>query len=403
MCARGHDQEHRGERRGLDDGTARRRFIKSKVNAAKNRLVSLSRIQGTSSYAAVFGSNTGTDKLTWWWYYGLDCDADRQQRAGQPRARRRPRSQRRHRQVHAVMYANPSGTPWYMYVGLHRHRARQQGPAARSAALRPHPVLVRWAHLLRRRDDQQLQRRDHNFVGALAGEVPNGNWGFELKQVGGPVLTGVQTDTAFEPASTMKVLYHYKSILAEQAGATRTRRRSLPLQPGRPEQQRHLPGQLQQHRDDEPCQRRHADDAGLRQPDDPGHSDKYGKPAMLAEAARLGMTHTQINHNIGCPTATTHNYTSLSDLANLYSAFSTRTDITRDQVESGVPRPDAERDQLPVGQDRDLRPGEARKRPRWASRAKANASAPRSPGSPRVARTSTAAPTPTRSRGPTVR
>ena len=49
---------------------------------------------------------------------------------------------------------------------------------------------------------------------------------------------------------------------------------------------------------------------------------------MLAEAAHLGMTHTAINHNIGCPTSATHNYTSLSDLANLYSAYQQGSDIT---------------------------------------------------------------------------
>jgi hypothetical protein len=42
---------------------------------------------------------------------------------------------------------------------------------------------------------------------------------------------------------------------------------------------------------------------------------------MEGYAASLGLTLTKINHNIGCPTAATHNKTTLTDLGKVYEAF----------------------------------------------------------------------------------
>src|SRR5262249_38289084 len=53
--------------------------------------------------------------------------------------------------------------------------------------------------------------------------------------------------------------------------------------------------------------------------------EKYGKPAMLSYAASLGMTATAINHTIGCPTALTHNLTTLADLGKVYEAYQNGT------------------------------------------------------------------------------
>jgi hypothetical protein len=46
---------------------------------------------------------------------------------------------------------------------------------------------------------------------------------------------------------------------------------------------------------------------------------------MESYAASLGLTNTQINHNIGCPTSTTHNVTTLVDLGKVYEAFQNGT------------------------------------------------------------------------------
>jgi hypothetical protein len=56
-----------------------------------------------------------------------------------------------------------------------------------------------------------------------------------------------------------------------------------------------------------------------------GILDKYTKAATLSYASALGLTSTAINHNIGCPTSTTHNRTTLVDLGKVYEAFQNGT------------------------------------------------------------------------------
>jgi hypothetical protein len=56
-----------------------------------------------------------------------------------------------------------------------------------------------------------------------------------------------------------------------------------------------------------------------------GILEKYTKASMLSYGTSLGLTSTAINHNIGCPTDTTHNRTTLSDLGKVYEAFQAGT------------------------------------------------------------------------------
>jgi hypothetical protein len=303
-------------------------FIKSKVNPSKNRMVSLSRVQGTSRYVAVFGSNTGTDATTWWWYVGMTAtqivnkalanharviDLDRDADTGK---------------YSAIMYK--SSTPWYMYVGQSAtglvNKASQLGQRLFDITPYSSGGHTYYAGVMVNNSNAATTAA----VGALASKVPNGNWGFELKQVNGAVLAGVETTEAFEPASALKVLYHYKSILAEQAGTTSDSSGiAYYYDPAHPSDGDICPNDFTSNvggtnlKNADTLMMQNSDNRMTR-----GVLSKYGVSAMLAEATHLGMTHTQIHHNIGCPTATTHNYTALSDLANLYSAYSIGGDFT---------------------------------------------------------------------------
>jgi hypothetical protein len=53
-----------------------------------------------------------------------------------------------------------------------------------------------------------------------------------------------------------------------------------------------------------------------------------GKSVMESYGASLGLTNTHINHDIGCPTSTTHNITTLVDLGKVYEAFQNGTVTT---------------------------------------------------------------------------
>ncbi len=74
-------------------------FINSKVNPATNRLVSLSRIQGSSNYAALFGSNTGTRRRELPLLLRPDRRADLVAPADEQRPHRRPGREQRHGHV----------------------------------------------------------------------------------------------------------------------------------------------------------------------------------------------------------------------------------------------------------------------------------------------------------------
>jgi len=54
----------------------------------------------------------------------------------------------------------------------------------------------------------------------------------------------------------------------------------------------------------------------------------YGKAAVLSYGTSLGLKSTHINHNIGCPTSTTHNVTTLVDLGKVYEAYQNDTITT---------------------------------------------------------------------------
>jgi hypothetical protein len=302
-------------------------FINSKITSS-TRMVSFSRIQGTTSYVAVFGSNTGSDNTGWWWYYGSSVTS-MVNTAVANHARIVDLDHNDDTDTYnAIMYSNPAGTPWYTFVGMSAtalvSKALQLGQRVFDLTPYPSGGQTLYAGVLVNNSDALTT----TVISQLSSYVPNGTWGFELKQVGGPVLAGLQTATPFEPASAIKVLYHYTSILAQQHKVTHNNTpiayRYDPSDPSNggicPDDFNTMAATTLQNAD---TQMMENSDNRMTE----GVLNQYTKGAMLAEASALGMTHTQINHTIGCPTPTTHNFTSLSDLANLYSAVSQKTDI----------------------------------------------------------------------------
>jgi hypothetical protein len=301
-------------------------FIDSKVAPASNRLVSLSRIQGTTSYAALFGSNTGSDAVNWHYYYGRTVaqistllqsnnarivDLDENNDTGT---------------YNVVMYAN--NTRWYWYVSSSLTnlvtQALQQGERIFDVSRFKSGATTYYAVVSTRNTDAPTEQ----LYSIMAPTIDSGSWGFELKQLNGSVLAGLQTGKAFEPASALKVLYHYVSIRNEQAGVTHDPTAiTYHYNPADPNNGGICP-------DSYPNTAQttliNADTQMMQNSDNRmtrGILEKYGKPAMLSQASQLGMTSTAINHNIGCPTAATHNSTSLSDLDKVYEAYQNGTDI----------------------------------------------------------------------------
>ena len=301
-------------------------FINSKVNPASNRLVSLSRIQGTTSYAALFGSNTGSDAVNYHYYYGQTVaqisslvranngrivDLDENNDTGT---------------YNVIMYANT--TRWYWYVSSSLSglvtKALQQGERIFDVSRFKSGSTTNYAVVSTRNTDAATEQ----LYGIMAPTIGSGSWGFELKQLNGSVLAGLQTGNAFEPASALKVLYHYTSIRNEQAGATHDSTAiTYHYNPADPNNGGICPDS---YANTSTTSLVNADKLMMQNSDNRmtrGILERYGKPAMLSQASQLGMTSTAINHNIGCPTAATHNSTSLSDLDKVYEAYENQTDI----------------------------------------------------------------------------
>jgi hypothetical protein len=302
-------------------------YLKSKITSAR-RMVSFGRILGTNSWSAVYVNNTGTDKINWAYLYGHSVsDINTYALAHKLRVVDLDRNDTG--TYNALMDANPTGTPFYAYYGasLTTLVAKAQQLGQRIFDVTPYKSGSSTLYAVAMVND--LNGLSTTLTSVLGPKVPNGKYGFLLQHVGGSTLAGLQTNVAFEPASSLKVLYHYKTIVSEQSATTAD---------ADPISYQYDAGDSS---DGDICpddfshvgstNLKNADSLMMQSSDNrmtKGVLTKYGKAAMLAEAAHLKMTHTKINHNIGCPTTATHNATSLGDLSALYSAYVKGTDIT---------------------------------------------------------------------------
>jgi hypothetical protein len=303
-------------------------YLKSKI-VRTNRMASFGRILGTSQYTAVFVDNTNTDNISSWHYYYGHTLADLDNLALSTNERIVDLDRNASGTFNAITYANPAGAGWYTYynASLSTLVAKAQQMGQRIFDVTPYPSgnTTLYAVVM----VNNMNALSSTVWSTLGSKVPNGHYGFLLKQVGGPTLASLQTGVQFEPASSLKVLYHYKTIVSEQAGNTHDGDPvSYTKDPAHPGNGDICPDDFNS---TGATTLGNADTLMMQQSDNrmtKGVLAKYGKTAMLNEAAHLGMTHTEIHHNIGCPTDTTHNYTSLGDLSALYSAYQQKKDIT---------------------------------------------------------------------------
>jgi hypothetical protein len=294
-------------------------YIGSKVNPASNRMVSLGRIQGTSYYTALFGSNTGTDATGWWWYYGKSTaqlqslattngarlvDLDRNNDSGT---------------FNAIMYKG--GPRWRFYNGYSISgllaKAGQDGQRLFDVT----PYYSGGSKYFAAVGVNNLDALSTKLDGLVASKLDSGSHGFYLKQVGGGQLAGLLATKQFEPASSLKVLYHLKAIDAEEAGTTND---STSIT--------YHYNNLSDPADKDICPDNFSSTATTNQKDADtrmmwnsdnrmtrGILEKYGKASMLTLASQIGMKATAINHNIGCGSPS--NYTTLYDLGRVYESF----------------------------------------------------------------------------------
>jgi hypothetical protein len=300
---------------GWYHGTAS--FISGRLTANHARLIELSPYPG-GGYTAIMVDNTGTNATSWWWYYGASSTTVNNALSTN-HARLIDVSRNSSGTFNAVMYASRTRSAWYFgYTpGTMLEKANQLNERIISAdSYVVSGVKYQVAAMVENSNAASQKLRN-----IIAPKVDSGAYGFYLKQVGGSVLASLQSGKQYEPASALKVLYHAKSIHEEALGNT-TDSTSITY---------HYHS-LSDPKDGDICpdsysttattNLKNADTLMMQNSDNRmtrGILEKYTKASMLSYATSLGLTSTQINHNIGC--ATPHNKTTLSDLGKVYEAF----------------------------------------------------------------------------------
>jgi hypothetical protein len=275
---------------------------------------------GVTLYDAVMIANSGADSRGWEWWVNatpseivshlntnhlrlIDLDID-------------PATGN----YNAVMTSCPSACPmWWWYVGIKTsdllNIAAQDGARIIDANTLPGCGDRCWSFILINNSNAITSR-----VGEMLRGTTDGTVGLYLKQVGGPVLANLMDGTVFEPASAIKSVIHLFSMRQLQAGTvsktTQITKYNPPIGSSCPG---NLPNGTEAIIDADREMMWHSDNTRTRELD-----DYFGNTAINLMSNALGLTHTAINHIIGCG-GPIPDQTTLDDLGLLYEGVANTT------------------------------------------------------------------------------
>jgi hypothetical protein len=310
-------------------------YLAGKLSTNHARVINVTPYPG-GGYLGIMVDNTGTNAVSggWWWYAGATAGSI-STHLSTNHARLVDLSRNGDGTWNAVMYYN-SGTRWYWYRNYVPasavEKANQLGERIIDATSYYVSGVKYYAVVM----TSNLNSLSNKLWGIVGPEVDSGAYGFYLKQVGASAtLAGVQNRKQYEPASALKVLYHAKSIHEEALGnAVDTNLityhyNTADTLNGDICPDDYVPTTTTNLKNADQLMMLNSDNRMTR-----GILEKYTKTAMLSYATALGLTSTQINHNIGCPTSATHNTTTLVDLGKVYEGFLNGTVTTSSTWES---------------------------------------------------------------------
>ena len=165
----------------------------------------------------------------------------------------------------------------------------------------------------------------------LMQNITDGTCGVYLKQVGGLVRVAFNESKKFEPASTLKVLHLYHTFSEIERGASALNEMVT------------IPGGdfCRVAEDDDPYTRETMQETLRRMMRNSDNSAteairrRFGRAAIRATAAALGMADTELKHNLGCgwaPDMGGHNWTTLADLGRLYEKVASGNPFPNNQA-----------------------------------------------------------------------
>ena len=160
---------------------------------------------------------------------------------------------------------------------------------------------------------------------AMAAEISDGFWGFYCKRVNGPVISALQHDRQFEPASALKLLHHVRAMIAVDTNPNVTLATTYPYLGGGGVGQ---PGYDSCPNPNDPNVQFLALQNILTRMMNPSDNEATwtittnfgGFVGLNTTAAAFGMADTVVQHHIGCGLPS--NWTTLEDLGRIHEAVS---------------------------------------------------------------------------------
>ncbi len=282
-------------------------------------------VAGQKRYSGVSVSNTGTNAMSWWWYFGQTA-AQVSAQLGANHARlidveidTAPVVFSIEPTFAVVMVADSpalTGGNWWYY---------DQTPATIGALLNQNGARLtamksytdgfgQTKYAVAMVDNVNAQTRRCRDI--MANTLSDGVYGFKLKQVGGPELAGLNEDFAFEPASMLKIVHASYSIRQCSVNADSV---GSPIFIGDTCNNNECPDNVNCNPHNEALSVALAE--MLQQSDNNRTYEieqRYGRTNLNNYAASLGLTNTHINHRLGCLCGNPFNNFSCTDATHLY-------------------------------------------------------------------------------------
>jgi hypothetical protein len=282
--------------------------LSSKLNANNARLIDLdSYTVGSSTlYSAVMIRNTGVDQKPWWWYYNVSASFV-SSKLSTNRARLIDVERRSNGNFNVVMQRR-GGEYWWWYYDVTPASLTKlySQNGARIIDIEPYIKngTQRFAVVMLNDLNSESSRLREIMRTGLNGGV----YGVYVKKVGSSAPVGLQQNTIFEPASTMKVVHHLYTMQRimnglDSLGASF----NYWFKPGDPTNKDVCPDPAWESVVGQPYRvtttvqdgltrmMQNSDNRTTR-----GFQLRWGHPTLNAFVASLGMTNTELRQIIGC-------------------------------------------------------------------------------------------------------
>jgi Beta-lactamase enzyme family len=177
-------------------------------------------VNGTRVYDAVMVKNTGVDQKQWW-YYTNRTPAQISTLLTEKGARIIDIEQRSSTTFDLVMVKNEARDNWWWYTGKTAEQVNElvSQKAARIVDIETYEIAGQKRYAVAMIDNANDVTSD--VRAALSAVTTTGQVGAYMKEVGGGVITNLQGERKFEPASMIKALLHLHTMRRLNAGDLR--------------------------------------------------------------------------------------------------------------------------------------------------------------------------------------